>query len=306
MNDQWLLIVDDDMQLRSLLDRILCAEGFQCMVAADAAEARQILQQRTFDLILSDIRMPGESGLDFIRYAKEHCPDTAIVIISVISEPDVAREAMETGIYGYIVKPFNRNQVIITVKNALRLAALETREKNRQAELEQLIYQRTADLFETREHLRRLQMELKSKNITLERTETALETVMDHRLRDREKSEETMLTNVKQAVQPYLEKLRQSRLTNRQARYLEILEARIQEIVSPFIRQLSSAYVELSPTELQVAHLIKEGRTTKEISTILNLSTNTVMTHRYKIRTKLGLKRKHKNLHVFLKSISDQ
>ncbi len=306
MNAQWLLIVDDDKPLRKLLTRILCAEGFECQMAADAAEARQLLDQRPFDLMLSDIRMPGESGLDLIRHAKKNYPDMGIVIVSVISDPDVALEAMEAGIYGYIVKPFDRNQVIITVKNALRLAALEASEKNRQVELEQLVYKRTIELFETQDRLQGLDMELKSKNSTLDRTETALQAIMDYRRRDRRKSEETILTNVKQAVQPYLEKLRQSGLTDRQTQYLDILETRIQDIVSPFIRELSSAYLDLSPTELQVAHLIKEGRTTKEISTILNLSTNTVMTHRYKIRTKLGLKRQNKNLHVFLKGLSDQ
>ena len=306
LHNRKLLIVDDEEPIRSLLERILSADGFDCRMAADAAEGRRLLQQETVDLVLSDINMPGESGLDFARHIRTTYPDTGIVIVSVISEPEVARTAMETGIYGYLLKPFQKDQVLITVKNALRRAALEVGEKNRRIELERLVCQRTTELLEMQDRLRRRDTELKAQKHKIERTETALQAIMDYRLRDRMKTEETILTNVKQAIKPYLEKLRRSHLTNRQARYLDILEARIQDIVSPFIRALSSTYIDLSPTELQVAQLIKEGRTTKEIASILNLSTNTVMTHRYKIRTKLGLKHQHQNLHVFLKSLKDQ
>lgn len=301
-----LLIVDDEEPIRNLLERILSADGFDCRMAVDAAEGRRLMQQQPADLVLSDINMPGESGLDFIKFVKTAYPDTGVVIVSVISEPEVARTAVETGIYGYLLKPFQRDQVLITVKNALRRSALEIREKNRCRELERMVYQRTTELLEMQDRLRRRDMELKTQKHTLKRAETALQAIMDYRLRDRLETEETVLTNVKQAVKPYLEKLRRSSLTNRQVRYLDILEGRIQDIVSPFIRALSSTYVDLSPTELQVAQLIKEGRTTKEIAVILNLSANTVMTHRYKIRTKLGLKRQHQNLHVFLKSLGNQ
>ncbi len=104
-------------------------------------------------------------------------------------------------------------------------------------------------------------------------------------------------------VRPYLEKLKDSPLNDEQVRYLQIIESNIRDIVSPFIKEISSAYLGLSPTEIQVANLIKQGKTTKEIAAVLNLSINTVMSHRFKIRSKFGLIKIKMNLHTFLQSI---
>ena len=77
-------------------------------------------------------------------------------------------------------------------------------------------------------------------------------------------------------------------------------------LVAPFARQISSDYFGLTPNEIKVALLIKQGMTTKEIAKELNLSVNTIMTHRYKIRSKLGIKNQTKNLQVFLKQFPRQ
>jgi DNA-binding NarL/FixJ family response regulator len=110
------------------------------------------------------------------------------------------------------------------------------------------------------------------------------------------------LINAKKAVEPYLEKLKMSKLTDEQQGILSVLEANIREIVSPFVRELSSAYLDLTSTEIQVADLIKQGKATKEIAALLNMSRNTVMTHRFKIRSKLGLLKTGTSLYTFLQS----
>ena len=84
---------------------------------------------------------------------------------------------------------------------------------------------------------------------------------------------------------------------------LNILESNLNDIVSSFTRELSSKYLALSPTEIQVANLIKEGRQTKEIASMLNLSTHTIVSHRYKIRSKLALKNKKVNLRAYLQTL---
>jgi DNA-binding NarL/FixJ family response regulator len=304
MADRHILIVDDEAAISKLLDHILCAEGYLCKTAASAGEARSHLSRQPFDLVLSDIQMPGESGLDFINFVKNRYPDTGIVVVSVIIAPEVARTAMETGIFGYIVKPFQKSQVIITVNNALRRAALEKSEKNRQAELELLVRERTAELLTMQERLRGREIELENQRLNLEEADSTIRTMLKYSQNDRAQVEEQVLINVKQTVRPYLEKLRRSELTERQRSYLDILEDSLQAIVSPFLRAISSDYIDLTPTELQVAQLIKEGKSTKEISAVLNLSLNTVMTHRYKIRSKLGLINKKHNLHTFLKTLA--
>ena len=298
------LIFDVQNSLRNPLERILRADGYHCLTAIDAVQARRFLDKQPFDLLLAGIRWSQGADLDFIQYVKAVYPHMAIV--GVIDHANASGPALEAEIHGYLFKPLNSGQIRLVVKHALRLAAWASAEKTRRDELEQRTRERSGELLSLQKQLKRLAKELKSNQRALERNQSALQTVMDCRLHDREQTEETVLTNVRQAVEPYLQKLRRSNLTDRQSQYLDILESRLQDVVSPFIRALSSAYLSLSPTELQVAHLIKEGRNTKEIAAILNLSPNTVMTHRYRIRTKLGLKQQRKNLHIFLKSLSQQ
>jgi DNA-binding CsgD family transcriptional regulator len=112
-----------------------------------------------------------------------------------------------------------------------------------------------------------------------------------------------ILTNIKKIMIPNLERLQKSRLSPRNRHILDLIQTNIEEITSPFVKSLSSAYIDLSPNEIQVADLIRQGKHTKEIAAIMNLSENTIMTHRFHIRTKLGLKNKKTNLQTFLTSI---
>jgi DNA-binding CsgD family transcriptional regulator len=97
--------------------------------------------------------------------------------------------------------------------------------------------------------------------------------------------------------------VKNSSLDPKQVAYIHILESNLNDIVSPFLRTLSAKYVSLTPTEIQVANLIKEGRATKEIAELLNLSSKTVNTHRQNIRMKLALKNKKVNLRSHLLSL---
>jgi DNA-binding CsgD family transcriptional regulator len=124
------------------------------------------------------------------------------------------------------------------------------------------------------------------------------------RQRDEDKAEleEKVLANVKNLMLPYLEKLKNTSLDSNQRVYVSILESNLNEIILPFSRKLSSNYLGLTPTEIRVANLIKDERTTKEIAEIMNLSGKTVETHRTRIRKKLGIKHKKVNLRSYLSS----
>jgi DNA-binding NarL/FixJ family response regulator len=304
MPTQKALILHAEESQCKALEKVLGTDGFHCLTAVNNAQARRLLDRQPFDLLLVGICGAQSADLDFIHHVNAAYPHMAIV--GIIDDADACGPAPEAGIHGYLFKPLKGCQLRIAVKHALWLATWASAEKKRRDELEQRIRERSDALLALQKQLQRMAKELKSNQRALERNQTALQTMMDCRQRDRTQTEETVLTNVRQAVEPYLQKLRRSNLTDRQRQYLDILESRLQDVVSPFIRALSSTYLSLSPTELQVAHLIKEGRNTKEIAAILNLSPNTIMTHRYKIRTKLGLKQQRKNLHVFLKSLSNQ
>jgi PAS domain S-box-containing protein len=145
--------------------------------------------------------------------------------------------------------------------------------------------------------------ELEARSLELEEMNTALKVLLKRREEDQREFGVHVLSNLKELVFPYVEKLRDSRLNEIQSTYLGILESHLKEISSPFLRRLSSEFTNLSPMELQIATLIKEGRQNKEMAKMLGVSVNTILTHRYHLRTKLGVKNKDINLRSYLKSI---
>jgi len=291
-NHHKLLIVDDDAAVRDLLKGTLERSGYSCWPAANALEARGLLKRYLFDLILCDIQMPGESGLEFCRFVRSEHRDTAIVMVTVIDDLKTAREALSMGIYGYAVKPVDTHQILINVTNALRRRELEILAKTHQKNLEKQVHEKT--------------VELKKRTKQLEELNSALSVLLKKREEDKVALGNQFVTNVKTIILPFLERIKRMPLNETQRRDLELLASNIKDIVSPFVKEISSTFLGLTSSEIQVAILIKQGKTTKEIAAILNLSDNTIMTHRYKIRTKLGLKNQKCNLHYYLNTLQQQ
>ena len=144
-----ILVVDDEESVRYLLSRMLLRAGYECTLAGNAADARKFIKDRNFELILCDVAMPGESGIDFIRYVAAEYPDTATIMVTAVDDPEIAETALEAGIYGYMIKPFNANEVIINVRNSLRRRELEIADRTYRRNLEQKVEERTAELQET-------------------------------------------------------------------------------------------------------------------------------------------------------------
>lgn len=144
---------------------------------------------------------------------------------------------------------------------------------------------------------------LEAKTKELEEVNSALTVLLKQRDQDKTELEEKVILNVKELVVPYVEKLKNVRLDNRQKTYLGILESNLNNIVSPFAHKLCSKYTCLTPTEIKTAHLVKDGRTTKEIAELLNSSIRTIESHRLSIRAKMGLKNKGTNLRSYLLSM---
>lgn len=144
-----ILIVDDDAQVCGALRRVLERSGRPSTPARDAREARERLEAETFALALCDVSMPGESGLDLVRYIHLKYPDTAAVMVTAMDDVSLAEAAFELGAYGYIVKPFTGNEVLISVANALRRRKLEIENRMYSGTLEKIILERTTLLKET-------------------------------------------------------------------------------------------------------------------------------------------------------------
>ena len=156
------------------------------------------------------------------------------------------------------------------------------------------------ELKHTQAKLEEKGIELELKRNDLEEVNTALRVLLKKRDEDKLELEETLLLNIKTLVLPCLEKLKTCTLNERQVSYLDVLESNLLEVISPFARKMSSKYLNLSASEIQVANLILEGKRTKEIASLLNLSDKTIEVHRKNIRKKLGLRSKKENLRTHL------
>ena len=146
------------------------------------------------------------------------------------------------------------------------------------------------------------EQELKVKSVNLREVNAALRVLLKQREQDRDELEERILYNVKKLIFPYVEKLRLRRLNEEQEMYLNILETNLKNILSPFVQKMIYEYSNFTPTEILVANFIKEGKTIKEIGSVMGVTENAVNRHRQHIRNKLGLSGRKINLKVHLMS----
>ena len=146
-------------------------------------------------------------------------------------------------------------------------------------------------------------IELQNKTLELSETNTALKILLNHRENDKEELGEKVLSNVKTLVEPYLKELKDTQADQKQIVLLNLLESGLKNILSSFSSKLSSKYLALTPGELQVAYLVREGKRTKEIAELLNLSDKTIEDYRKNLRKKLGIKNMKVNLRTFLLSV---
>jgi PAS domain S-box-containing protein len=151
--------------------------------------------------------------------------------------------------------------------------------------------------------LKEKEEELTIKSRSLEDLNAALRVMLKQREQDREELEKTLLSNVKELVLPYTEKLRKESLGRNSLGYVDLIESNLAEILSPFSRKLSAKFRQLTPKEIQVANLIKDGKSSKEIAKLLHVSSSAIDVDRYRIRTKLGLNNKKANLRSYLSSL---
>ncbi|MDQ5816654.1 MAG: response regulator [Actinomycetota bacterium] len=170
------LVVDDEEPIRKILMRLLDRNGYDCMTAADADEARKLLRDKPFAIVLTDMNMPGVSGLDLIMQITAEYPDIATVMITGLDDAKLANAALEMGAYGYIIKPFEPNEVLINVANALRRRSLEIENRNHRVRLEQMVKDRTSELWNAIAQLENAEKELRlSREETIQKLSIAAE-----------------------------------------------------------------------------------------------------------------------------------
>jgi PAS domain S-box-containing protein len=154
------------------------------------------------------------------------------------------------------------------------------------------------ELVRSREEIERKAEEIRERNI-------ALKVLLEQREQDRLESEEKVLANISHLILPYVDRLKKSRLPPEERECVDLLRSNLEQITSAFSARLSSSLVGLSPQEIRIAGLVREGKQDKEITEVLNISFETVKTHKQNIRKKLGIYGQRKNLRSFLDQYTD-
>ena len=348
-----ILIVDDEPRMCDSLDILLSGEGYEIHISNCGKDAIERLAKDSVDLVLLDIVMPDMDGRQVMHYINSQDLETLVIVMTGHASTESAVDALRGGAYDYLKKPFEHEELLRTVENALQQKRLRTERKQAEQalqkardELETRVKQRTADFARAnkelkeeirqrkqvedtlRENAHRLQIAydqaivyaqvlneeiaqrkqaeeaLREQTHSLEEVNAALKVVIRHREEDKAQLEETVLSNVKETILPYVSALKKSRLGDKEMAYVNIIESHLNDIVSPFLQKLSSKYFDLTPREVEVAILIKEGKITKEIAELLNVSNRAVEFHRENLRAKLNLKHKKANLRSYLLSLA--
>ncbi|MBU0973458.1 MAG: sigma-54 dependent transcriptional regulator, partial [Proteobacteria bacterium] len=136
MNQQHtILVVDDELSMREFLDMLLSKVGYKVTLAKNGKQAVNLIQNHSYDLVLSDIRLGDITGLDVLKEAKKKDPDTVVIMISAYSTTEIAVEAMNHGAYDFVPKPFDNVELKTTIAKALVLKTLEHEKESRSTEL---------------------------------------------------------------------------------------------------------------------------------------------------------------------------
>ncbi|MGW8326028.1 MAG: PocR ligand-binding domain-containing protein, partial [Desulfobacterales bacterium] len=209
-------------------------------------------------------------------------------------KPDIKRFKKQAKMYGYDLEAYLEalSEVPVVSEDQFKYALSFLKE------LSTIIAEIGLKNLELKENTKELGIEksnLKEANI-------ALQVLLDKRQEDKKETADNLLTNLKELIAPYLEKIKKTKLDDQQKAILSIIESNINEIASPFTRKMSRTYLNLTPTEIKVANLIRHGSSAKEIAELMSLSPQTIYNHRKKIRKKLGIENKKTDLRSYLLS----
>jgi len=168
-NHPRILIVDDEPDVRSMLERYLADEKFHCVLSPGPFDAMNRIRSERFSLVMSDVRMPGMSGMQLLTFIKEHSEDTSVIMITGVRDINTAVDCLRIGACDYITKPFDLPAIRRAVSQALERHRLMVENRTYQEELEKKIRIRTREFNEAMRDLEG------SYKITLEALVTALD-----------------------------------------------------------------------------------------------------------------------------------
>lgn len=145
-NTERILVVDDEEALAKVMARSLRSRGYESDTALTAAQARQQLEVQDYALALLDVRLPDESGYGLLEELRARRPDTAVVMVSGVDDPELGKAAIEHGAYAYMVKPVGATQLYLMVVNTLKRRSLEMEHRVNLSRLESMVAERAEQM----------------------------------------------------------------------------------------------------------------------------------------------------------------
>ena len=146
MPKEKILVVDDEEAIREVISTLLDAQGLECTTASNGKLGLEAFRKDTFDLVLSDIVMPEMDGLKLLGELRLDDPDVPVIMVTAMHDISIALEAIRAGAYDYILKPFEKDQLYLSVRRALEHRNLVLENRTYQSDLEQLVAERTQQL----------------------------------------------------------------------------------------------------------------------------------------------------------------
>jgi putative two-component system response regulator len=148
-----ILVVDDEPNISRLVSQLLTVKGYESRVCDSGAQALAAIAEEEFALVISDINMPGMSGIELLATVKNTRPGTAFIMLTAVDDHATAVRSLELGAFGYIIKPFEANELFINVSNSLRRRVLELERDQYEQRLEREVRERTADIRSAQEQV---------------------------------------------------------------------------------------------------------------------------------------------------------
>lgn len=301
-------------------DLCLCRQGPEAV----AAMTRAIEENSPFSVAFIDVRMPpGPDGVWTATQLRSLDPWINIVIVTAYSDlsPDeICRKVRPPERLLYMQKPFHTHEI---QQFAQALSAKWRAEKSLYAanlHLDNLVQERTRELTlaiealelsnqqyrQTAQRLQEAETALAAKAEDLLGTNQALQQMVKKNEEDRKEIEQKVLFAIHEMVEPYLDRLEKTPLADTQESFLKIIRTNLQEIAAPFLKELGHKYFRLSPAEINIANLIRQGVSTRDIAEQLKMTKRTVDFHRDRIREKIGIKNTKANLRAVLQDLEDE
>lgn len=259
-----LIVEDETVVAMSIGDALVEMGHIVCGIASSFEQASILASTSDPDLVMMDIKIKGSiDGIETAQKIKE-LYNIPSIFITAYSDQDILERAKLAEPLGYILKPFKIDELKSVVQIALYKAEMETKIRHMNQKLEAAVIERTK--------------ELQAKTNYLRDSNEALCGMLKSREAERRAVEEDMLINIKRYVMPYIELIESEKPTEKILAATAMLKKTLNDIVSPISKTIFAKYINLTPQEIKIAEMIRDGKSTKDIAVLLNIAPSSVST----------------------------